>query len=774
MARLRNWLGLGVMVSVLCLITTVLVAAQDGFKPSYLPTLHVTPLEGKIKIDGNLDDSGWKSAQKCGGFAETSPGDQVKPDVESAAWITYDEFNLYVALIAWDNPKEIRVSMRDRDNIFKDDYFGVLLDTYGDFSWGYELFVNPLGIQGDLRLMQNGNEDQSFDIVWDSRGKVTDSGYQVEIAIPFSSLRFADKPEQTWHIQFWRDRQRDVRYRYAWAARDRDNPCFQCQWGTLTGIKGIKPGSSFDLLPNLVAYQGGEREEASGGLPGEFHSGDPKAEVSMFARYGLTPNATIEGTINPDFSQVESDEAQVDVNTTFALFFSEQRPFFQEGSDLYDSYIDAIYTRSINDPSAATKLCGKFGRTSVAYIFARDDHTPMLLPFEERSRFIGLGKSTSNIARFRYTLQGSSFLGGLVTDRRIDGGGAGSVFGADGKLWFWKNYNLAFQVLGSRTSEINDTSLSSDFNSETFDREKYTAALDGESYMGHAAFVGLNRSGRHWDGYLEYWAFSPSFRTDNGFTTHNDYRNICTWNGVSFMPDRPWLTEYQVAMEYGRSWNFNEPFKNVNDEWVRGALYFLTKNQTAVQFTYLNSRELFRGIFFEGISIADLNMDTRLSGKVSCGGGYSIGKSIWRTFSDTPVLGNKRDIELYLNVRPTQRLYVESILEFSRMDYPDSYLADHPGVDKEIFDGYIVVTRINYQFTRQLFLRLFAQYDDFGDVVDIEPLLTYKVNPFTIFYVGARSNYDYLRSEDYSGLNDSQWKLSSRQIFAKFQYLFQI
>lgn len=774
MARLRSWFGLGVLVTVLCLITTVLVAAQDEFRPAYLPTLHVDPIQGEVTVDGELDDSGWQHAMKCDGFAETSPGDQVKPDVKSEAWITYDQFNLYVALIAYDDPQEVRVSMRDRDNIFTDDYFGIMLDTYGDFSWGYELFVNPLGIQGDLRMLQNGNEDISFDIVWDSKGVVTDSGYQVEIAIPFSSLRFVEKPEQTWHVNFWRDRQREVRYRYAWAARDRDDPCFMCQWGALTGIKGIKPGSNFDLLPNVVAYQGGERDEPSGGLPGEFTNGDPEAELSMFARYGLTPNSSIEGTLNPDFSQVESDEAQVDVNTTFALFFSEKRPFFQEGSDLYDSYIDAIYTRSINDPSAATKLSGKFGRASVAYIFARDDHTPMILPFEERSIFVPLGKSTSNIARFKYTLEGNSFVGGLLTNRRIDGGGSGTVFGADGRLWFLKNYNLTFQVLGSRTAEINDTSLASGVNGETFDREKYTAALDGEKYNGHAAYVALNRSGRHWDANTEYIAFSPTFRTDNGFTTHNDYRTVYGWTGVSFIPDREWLTEYQISSEYGRSWNFNEPFKNVNDEWVRGGLYLMTKGQTSVNFGYVNSRELFRGIIFEGISVADIDIDTRFSGTITGGVGYSFGRTIWRTFSHTPVLGNKRDLEFYLNLKPTQRLYVESILEFSRLDYPDSYVRDHPEQDKKIYSGYILITRVNYQFTRRLFLRVFAQYDNFGDVLDVEPLLTYRLNPFTIFYIGARSNYDYLRAEDYSGLDNSQWKLSSRQIFAKFQYLFQI
>jgi hypothetical protein len=342
-------------------------------EPNFTPSLHIAPIEGTVEVDGDLSDSGWRNAAHATGFVEINPGDNAVPAVPSAAMMTYDESNLYIAFIAWDDPTQVRASMSDRDAIFRDDYFGVLLDTYGDYAWGYEIFVNPLGMQGDLRLTSDGNEDETLDLVFQSEGKVTDSGYQVELAIPFASLRFPDKPEQTWRLNFWRDRQRENRNQYSWTAQDRDNACWVCQWGTLTGIKNVKPSSNIDILPNVVSYQSGAMGSSS--VPDSpFDSEDPDAEFSVNARYGISTNSSVEVTVNPDFSQVESDGGQIDVNETFALYFSERRPFFQEGADLYRSFLRVIHTRTVNDPILAGKFTGQFGRYSLAFLTARDEH----------------------------------------------------------------------------------------------------------------------------------------------------------------------------------------------------------------------------------------------------------------------------------------------------------------------------------------------------------------------------------------------------------------
>ncbi len=729
------------------------------FSPQFLPTLEIRRATGAIQIDGRIDDPGWTGAASAGNFAEVSPADQAKPPVESEALVTYDDTNLYIALIAHDDPASVRVSLRDRDRIFTDDYFGVMLDTYGDQTAGYELFVNPLGIQGDLRMRSSGDEDMAFDAVWDSRGSVTDTGYQVEMAIPFASLRFPDAPSQTWRVNFWRDHQREVRRRYAWAAQSRDNPCFMCQWGTLTGIENIRPGKNLEVIANVIGTQSGALASTDDS-PARFDNDNPEGEASLNVRYGITSNSSAEVALNPDFSQVESDEGQIDVNSTFALFFPERRPFFQEGSDVLGTWIDAIYTRSINDPSTAGKLSGQFGKTSVVYAAARDDNSPVIVPLEERSKFLAFGKSTSNIVRVRRTLQGESFVGALATDRRLDGGGSGSVGGGDALVRFLRNYSVELQAVARHTAEPDDSTLTPELGDGTFDRGRHTVAFDGESFDGHAVYASLERSARLWNADADFWEFSPTFRTDNGFTTRNDYRQANMWNGLSFAPNKKLLTEWQPSVGIGRVWNFDDQFK---DEWIRPNLFFRTTGQTDVSLQYLISRERFGGQIFPGIRIASVDVDSRFSEALSGGFSVNAGRAVYRSFA-APELGESLDLEIDARIKPSQRLDLQPSWSYSRMN---SRLTD-----ANLFEGYIVRTRATYNFTREWFLRMIVQYDSFDDRLDVEPLLTYRVNPFTVFYAGMASQYSRADMEDAPSPSDPSRRLSSRQFFAKLQYLF--
>ena len=241
-------------------------------------------------------------------------------------------------------------------------------------------------------MLSNGNEDGAFDHDLDSEGRITNRGYQVEIAVPFASLRLPDRENQTWRVNFWRDHQRDVRRRYAWAAQDRGNPCFMCQWGTLTGLDGIVTGNNFETIVSGIASQVG-----AGDPDTDFENEDPEADVSAQVKYALSSAAYAELRSTRDFSQ-ESDEGQIDVNTTFALFFRERRPFFQEGSDLLGSWINAIYTRSINDPRRGGRSSrGSSTRPASVYAAAQDAHSPIIIPLEERSHFLLGEKSFSNI-----------------------------------------------------------------------------------------------------------------------------------------------------------------------------------------------------------------------------------------------------------------------------------------------------------------------------------------------------------------------------------------
>ncbi|MDH4157110.1 MAG: carbohydrate binding family 9 domain-containing protein [candidate division Zixibacteria bacterium] len=788
------------IVTAVLLVNPNSVFAEGEFSPSFRPELEVPRLSEAIKIDGELDDPGWRKAARATGFAETSPGDQVAPPVRSEALIAYNATYLYVALIAYDSPDAVRVSWRDRDEIFRDDYFGVMLDTYGDASWGYELFVNPLGIQGDLRMLSNGSEEIAFDIVWESEGKVTDSGYQVELAIPFSSLRFPDKPEQTWRANFWRDHQREIRRRYAWAAQDRDEPCFICQWGTLTGIRDIKPGKNLEVMPNVIGYQSGAINDVRDPNSG-FENSDFDGEASVNIRYGLSSNSSLEVTVNPDFSQVESDAAQIDVNTTFALFYSERRPFFQEGGNLFSTPFDVVYTRSINNPKVAAKYTGQFGRSSVAYVFARDETSPMVVPLAQRSVVAQNGAGTVNILRARQTFGEDSYVGLVATNRMMEGGGSGTATGVDGRVRLRKNWRLHFQTLASYTDEFDDTdfidtTMADGVGQALFDRGRHTVTFDGENYWGQAVYAGLVREARTWIMTLDYTETSPAFRTDNGFTGRNDQRSLNLWTGLVLRPNTEWLIHWQPSIEVGRVWDWEaapNPFRfddGARDEWIRTTLYFCLKGQTDVTLQYLNSRERFSGFLFEGISRGTMSVNSNFSEAISGGFQINHGKTIWRRHyreydevgeeDDTthvvnvPDLGRGTDLSIWASVKPTRRLFVQPEFSHSRLSHSDSYMAGHPDEEREIFKGYILRVRSTYQFSREWFLRLIIQYNDFDNSLDIEPLLTYKINPFTIFYVGATSNYRYYDADIHETLTSSEWETTSRQFFFKMQYLFRI
>jgi hypothetical protein len=413
----------------------------------------------------------------------------------------------------------------------------------------------------------------------------------------------------------------------------------------------------------------------------------------------------------------------------------------------------------------------------------------MLLPFSERSISRQADRSTVNIARVKQSFWEDSFIGIVATHRRLhdftnDQGiagtdGEGAAFGVDGRIRFHQNYHVEFQANGSHTREsVSPELIDSD---TTFNYGRNTVALDGEEYDGHAVYVSLERNARTWNADLDYREFSPTFRTDNGFTTRNDYRQVSFWTGLFFRPNKRWLVNWEPSVGIGRIWD-HEGFMDMDpgsftgaakDEWVRPSLYFRLINQTDLSLQYLNSRERFAGEVFEGISRASINVNSSPSEVISGGFHYTEGRTIYRNPED-PDMAYTRSFSAYLNFKPTQRLFIQPDLNYSRLDRLDKYMEQNPDAERNIFEGYILRTRLTYQFSRELYLRLIVQYDDFSERVDVEPLLTYQINPFTVFYAGVTGAYQYYDQNDYTGLDQSQWEMTARRFFAKLQYLFRI
>ena len=511
-------------------------ADVSSFKPNILPSLNVSPATAPIVVDGQVNESAWHFAARAKNFSEVFPGDQTKPHIDIVAYMTFDEDHLYVAFTVEDDPDHIRANLSDRDALWQDDYVGVVLDPNQDGQSLYFIASNPLGIQGDSRISIN-NEDEGFNIIYSSEASITDTGYEVEMAIPFKSLRFPNRDAQTWRGTFWVTHPRASRNQYSWAAIDRDDPCWACQLGTITGIRGVSTGQNLEVLPALTGASAGVLRNADDPARG-FDYDRLVLEPSLSLKYGLTSALTADLTLNPDFSQIEADVAQIDINSTFALMYEERRPFFQEGADLFSTEFQTVYTRSINDPIVASKLTGRWGSTDVAYIGARDNTSPLLLPFEEKSRLLSAGKSVSNILRIKRNFEGNSHVGALLTDRRLDLGGAGSTFGVDGQLRFLRKYLISGQLVASRTVESRDADRSIELDGITFGNKGHTAALDGERFGGLATSLELDREGRYWGFKVSYKQSSPTFRAANGFVRQNSMRRGLHAAGCYAVPSK--------------------------------------------------------------------------------------------------------------------------------------------------------------------------------------------------------------------------------------------
>jgi len=741
-------------IPTLLLLILAVATAHADFAPVYNPELTVTRASGSIAIDGRLDDAGWRDAAVADNFAEHQPGDQIKPPVDTKAYITYDDENMYVAFVCHDDPSEIRASLCPRDKIFEDDNVIFCVDTFGDAANAYEFAVNPYGIQGDLYYSSSTGEDWRYDIIYESAGRITDDGWVVEMAIPFASLRFPDTSEQVWRADFWRNCPRDVRYQMSWSAIDRDESCWPCQWGTLRGIRDVAPSRGLEILPSLVGHQAGSRNDA-----GEFMNDDVDGDVAVSAKYALSSNAMLEATFNPDFSQVESDAAQIDVNTNFALFYAEKRPFFQEGADLFDTWFEAVYTRSINDPTVAGKITGRTGGTSYALLTARDEHSPIIVPFEERSLLVLNGKSLSNILRVKHDLGEQTHIGLLATDRRYDGGGSGTLAGLDTRVRLDKMHQIEVQYLKTFTEEPDDTLMTSGDNETTFDGGRYTAGFDGDSFNGHGLYTSFERHGNRWSYDLEYWDRSPTYRADNGYEVSNNRRTGSVDTSYLFrFDDSPLLEWIQPSLSTGRDWNYDGRLK---DEHLSISLSTRMRYaQTNSHSRYWAGAEVFDGISYKGLWTWHFCANSRPSDLIIYGGSANYGH---RVVYDAQTIGRQSDYTFWFDLKPVDRMLIETRITYSQ--------SRAMSADTFFYKGYVARAKTTLQVTRELSARLVIQYNDFAKRWEADPLLTYQIDPFSIFYIGSTRDYRHVTPNT---TGPDEWRLTDRQYFMKLQYLFRI
>ncbi len=337
--------------------------------------------EADVVIDGDLGDSVWAHAAVLTGFSQYSPNDGVPAADSTQVLVWYSATAIYFGIRAFERHGRPTMTLANRDQIFGDDNVQILLGTFHDGKQALMFAVNPLGVQGDGSLIEGANvtasgfiggaivgreqPDLSPDFVFQSRGRVTDWGYQVEVRIPFKSLRYQPRQPQDWRLNIVRQVKHSG-FEDSWFPARRASATFVGQAGNLLGLSGMHRGLVMDLNPEATGKANGAPT-----LEGyRYDLGDP--EVGGNIRWGVSDNLTLNGTIKPDFSQVESDAGQLAFDPRQALFFAEKRPFFLEGSELFQVPQNLIYTRRIVQPVAAVKLTGTTFGTDVGLLSAVD------------------------------------------------------------------------------------------------------------------------------------------------------------------------------------------------------------------------------------------------------------------------------------------------------------------------------------------------------------------------------------------------------------------
>ncbi len=413
-------------------------------------SVRIPRLEADVVIDGSLDELAWSRAGMLTGFSQFSPSDGLPAVDSTEVLVWYSPSAIHFGIRAFEQHGQVHATLADRDRIFADDNIQILLSTFNDGRQATVFMVNPLGVQADGSLVETGQAGQTGifgggavsrdptnlnpDYVFQSKGRITEYGYEVEVRIPFKSLRYQSAGEQTWGFNVVRQIQHSG-YEDSWAPARQSSASFLAQSGKLTGLTEIHRGLVLDLQPELTA-----RVDGAPQLNGwDYQRRDP--QVGGNVRWGITNNLTLNGTANPDFAQIESDAGQVTFDPRQALFFPEKRPFFLDGSEQFASPNSLIYTRRVVQPVGAVKLTGNTFGTNIGFLSALDDR---------EISFTGDEHPIYNLLRVQRDVGKGSRLGLVYTDR-IDGDNSNRVLGVDGRITFGGIYTVRFQTAGSRT-----------------------------------------------------------------------------------------------------------------------------------------------------------------------------------------------------------------------------------------------------------------------------------------------------------------------------------
>ncbi|MFW9943328.1 MAG: sugar-binding protein [Candidatus Thorarchaeota archaeon] len=708
----------------------------------------VPKIISEVKIDGYLDEEAWNQAVKIDANIEVSPGENILAPVKTEVYMAYDNSNIYVAFKAFDpDPSQIRANLCDRDNIWDDDWVLILFDTFNNERRSYDFGCNPLGIQVDIIESTSGGSG-SWDAIWESDGRITDEGYVVEMAIPFSSLKFPRKEgEQIWGFDAIRSYPRKVRHHIGVFPRDRNNNCYFCQLEKLAGFSDVVPGRDIEFTPTFTSLVAQVRENETSGPFDEKYSN----EIGLTSSWGLTNNLRLSATLNPDFSTIESDIIQVDINNRFELWYPEKRPFFLEGEDFFETEIDAVHTRTLADPNFGIKLIGKEGRNTIGFFSAQDAVTNFVIPSLEGSNSdISNTKSHGTVFRYIRDLGESSNIGLLLTDREGKNY-YNRVLGLDGIFLIGKRDRIEWQVLGSKT-------LYPDWLYSSYDQSS-------DEFGGKGIHVDYSHNTKKYNFYGAYQELSPDLRTDLGFVNQTGYRYAEVGGNYIWRagPEHwfTWINIY-IGADLGKDYD-----------------NYTARKELKANFNYEGPLQSYFGVY--GQISKDRYEETQFSTSYL---NYWVGgtPTKWFSFNLWSVFGDRID---YDNIRPGKglQLGVSANLKVgSRLSFNLDHYYERLNVnDGRLYTANREYVKAMYHFNERIFIRTIFQYAIYkrdpslylDEEVESEQqelltqiLLSYKINPHTAFYIGY--------SDNYYGDYDINIIQTDRTFFAKIGYAWMI
>ncbi|MEO8097027.1 MAG: DUF5916 domain-containing protein [Acidobacteriota bacterium] len=705
------------------------------------------------RLDEFLATANPEGYTRISDFRQREPGDGVPVSKGTTAYLSYDDKNLYVVFVCLDEPGKVRGRMSKREDIGEDDSVTVYLDTYHDTQRANYFTVNPLGIQGD-GIIVGGKTDSRFDTLWYSDGRITEEGYVASMTIPFKSLRFLNEESQTWGIALGRSITR-ANERAFWPYITRRQTSFLRQLGNVTGLSSISPGRNIQLIP----YGAFSNSKLATGIPSQYQR-EHEFRGGMDTKIVIRDSLSLDFTVNPDFSQVESDDPQVTANRRFEVFFPEKRPFFIENINYFETPLNLLFTRRVMDPQFGARLTGKLGSWNIGAL-AIDDRAPGNLaaagsPLSGKRAFTGA-------ARIQRVFRQDSNFGILATEHQF-GATHNRLQSVDLRLRLTPT--LYFSGQAARSS----------------DRSLIGSNLVNSS--GNAYFADLSYGSRNFTYDTSYREFGAGFRAPVGFVQRVGIRSLNQYAGYIFWPEGGSLLSHGPSANVTWTW---DPAGHLLDRYANLDYRMDFAGPAGFNVSHNDSYEFFKGqTFHYGTNVASFYANWikafTFYGSVTLGTGvnYSTPDGV------APFLGNTQSTNIGFAWRPTQRFRLEQYHYFSRLAAPPGLSGlNMPGL--AVVNNQISRTKLNVQFTKALSIRGILDYyflspntalfaSDRFKTLTGDILMTYLLNPGTALYVGYNNRYENLAIDPDTPASlrrfGSPNYMTGRQIFVKLSYLY--